>query len=996
MTDLFDDVERAAVRGDQALSREADLAIRDRTDAATAVNPDVYDAYEMEKAGYGTKNPQVLPNKHTNPGSRIIDGYDMSSNQPVGNDDRQDIAALRQAANEKLSQSTYTDAGLDEQGLDGLAMSMAAQIADGATDVNQAVAQIGETGATQEQQINAWNRAAQVKQEKSRQQADGLPASLQQLPQDRNYLAAVTLIEQALGNDPSKMSAQELVDRGLVLADAFKSSNVSMNPAGASLARLTMALRDEPSALAMLYLLDVDDKLPMTWSDAGRHTANILTDPTTYISFGAGKAAIQKTAGSSMKQVLLSRAMRGAGAGAGIGAAYASLYDAATQNIEKTGGVIDDYDALRNVAMAGVGAAAGGTVGGAGGVVFSPEIAGKLIERIRKNASIPRTPWAAERGSVGIPSSASETIEWKSVTREAFSALPDGNIKTARIAQIVKELEKSGKVSKKDMDWKGIDRLIAGRDKVSKQELMSYLDEQFIRPYRYVHKKSDQPGARPQEEYDQFIDDWTENYYRNTPQEVIDDIDLGPDQLLDMADDAWQDVQGDSTQYSTLVMPGTTDNYGEHLLITSQAGEVGEEYWKRNLGELYRESQHWGSEIRSDSSDSIAGVIGFSRWTDRKLASGDDTRVIEELQSDWATDENLIDLPMTRWMMQPTKKDLSRITPTGVDYPEGDSSHPYNAWLQDEIKRATDQGIDAITEKLPPSNSSTKEFHEFMFDRYLKEAPGAYEKAQRQEFKRFLSSFQRLSREEQKLFPETWERFKQISLYEVDAEMQTFPGYKSNAFETASPYQQDWPTMVLQDAIDDAIVDGKSHVAIPTLDSVAWTEGFRQNQAEQSSGARGTLNQYKKKILPKLNRWLKSVNAEVSGDYVQAPRELGQVRDELRVAFNVATDAVLNSEHPRLTRESIRENLIADVINHPEEYGITPFTAEEAEWLISNIRLAGVSMRRAWDKLSNHSFHEIPVTKIKLTDDLKSKIKSGKMMPAAAAAPLAGEDNDTE
>lgn len=687
MSEMFDDFVRAAARGDAAEKAEADARVRNRTDNTPTVDPDVYDIHSLEGAGFASRNPQEFPNSYTRPGARVIAGHDMHDGRRLFSQQSPEVGNLESNAIELMKNSSYTSEGIDAQGLDGLTMLMASQIHQGATTIDQATGYVGNTGATYEQQVDAWNRAATVRQEQSRQSVDGLPASLPQLPSDRNYLAAVTLVEHALGNDTGQMTADQLVQRGLELADSFKSSIVSMNPMSPSLARLTFALRDKDSANAMLYLLDVDDRLPLTMDDVSRHATNILTDPTTYISFGAGKAAAGKVAGVGIRKMLLEKAGRTAAAGAGVGAAYGGLYDAAMQKVEQSGGNNDSYSALRSLAAATSGAVAGGVLGGALSVASSREVGQKLLRYAKENVLIPRAPWELQRGSIGVPPEGG----WKSQINQRFSELPEGNIKTTRINQIIREVEKSG-VSQRDMAWKGIDRLIEGRDTVPKQELMSYMQEQDMRPISYLTTAS--------ETNFQYVDDFVENYLAEHERE-IDWGDSGEvDNWRQAAYDAWEETKRYSTvSYPEIVMPGKTLDYGEQLIALTPSSISRHSAFKdrsgavvANIGHDFMDA-HWNEH----------NILGFTRWTDRDMPLGR-TRVMEEIQSDWAR-QKYDDIPEIIDMENEQGYYRSSTTSTAAS--------PYrDAWpvmvLQDTIEQTIKDGLDIVALPTPQSIAHTE------------------------------------------------------------------------------------------------------------------------------------------------------------------------------------------------------------------------------------------------------------------------------------------------
>ncbi len=166
---------------------------------------------------------------------------------------------------------------------------------------------------------------------------------------------------------------------------------------------------DQPFAAAMYNAMTVYDNLEVTGGSSARAVGNLLTDPTTYVSFGAGALAA-KAASIPLKSVIARVALGGAVAGAAEGGVFMVIDDTMRQTVAIEAGAQEGRDIGQTAAAGAMGVAGGALLGSglAAGVVAIPPAA-RLAQRagrhIAENARsvryvTPGTPMA-QVGAVG-------------------------------------------------------------------------------------------------------------------------------------------------------------------------------------------------------------------------------------------------------------------------------------------------------------------------------------------------------------------------------------------------------------------------------------------------------------------------------------------------------------------------------------------------------------------------------------------------------------------
>lgn len=172
------------------------------------------------------------------------------------------------------------------------------------------------------------------------------------------------------------------------------------------------------------------ENMNTTLGGVGEATKRVLTDPTTYIglgTFGIGtlagqgaKAAAKKGVTELAKVGAKSAAKRGAGVGLAEGAAYGTASDLAEQQAMVNAGGQDAIDPMQTLQSAGIGAATGVVLGGAGGAIAGG-IAGRNPS-VRAARQLEADPQKALRGA-----EITQNLADVQATREVPMGLADVN-----------------------------------------------------------------------------------------------------------------------------------------------------------------------------------------------------------------------------------------------------------------------------------------------------------------------------------------------------------------------------------------------------------------------------------------------------------------------------------------------------------------------------------------------------------------------------------------
>ena len=295
-----------------------------------------------------------------------------------------------------LLDSERTEEGVNDKGLDGLQIVMSAQIMRGARSFAEVSELIGDTGANEDQLIETWNKAAEAYQAAAKGITDAIPETEEAALTDTRYIGALmtvldadSALEGMIGSNMEElrqMTPEEIMSKGKTIADQIKSNLVGTGAA------VYMAKQDPKVANAIMYMLDVDDALPTTMGDFGRHLGYGLMDP---INFVGGAGIIAKVGAKATGKSLIRTALMKAGAagtiGAGTTSAYLGLHDVGMQNVALAAGRQEDYNPWQTGKQAAVGAGLGFILGAgiAGLTTGGAALIGKLRKPISEFDDVP-------------------------------------------------------------------------------------------------------------------------------------------------------------------------------------------------------------------------------------------------------------------------------------------------------------------------------------------------------------------------------------------------------------------------------------------------------------------------------------------------------------------------------------------------------------------------------------------------------------------------------
>ena len=445
---LQEEVEYAAMEGAERDRINSEKEAKLSQGQTPTVNTQIYDPKQLKDNGYPLSEPTVMPNNHTKEGKLLFANGDPATENTIGRvtelppaefmlpttrayvkktdelygtlrdsastedaemglqqayfqykiyegftDNEEEYNRIAWNTADKLERvgfyhltsSERDDEGLDDRGMIGLQYVMGSMIMRGAKSADEAIRNIGETGANTEQLNAAWESANRAAHRNAEGMVNPVAATNEQAMEDPRYRGAVETYLRAKGEMTEAgiqdLTPEQVLSKGKMIADLFKSNFARM---GTDLI-LGSKNKDLPVGEAMMYLLDVDEAMPFEGADFGRNITGLLTDPTTYLG-GAGLLARMggKLAGKSLAKQALVKAGASGKFGATFGAGYGGLYDIGMQTVEKQSGVREEYDPARFGQATALGGALGYVLGGATSIAPDAIRAGsKWLDRIK-------------------------------------------------------------------------------------------------------------------------------------------------------------------------------------------------------------------------------------------------------------------------------------------------------------------------------------------------------------------------------------------------------------------------------------------------------------------------------------------------------------------------------------------------------------------------------------------------------------------------------------
>lgn len=192
---------------------------------------------------------------------------------------------------------------------------------------------------------------------------------------------------------------------------------------------------DQAFAAAMYNAMMVYDNLEVTGGSSGRAIGNVLADPTTYVSFGAGALAA-KAASVPIKSMIARTALGASVAGAAEGGVFMVIDDTMRQTVAIEAGAQEGRDVGQTAAAGAMGMGAGAVLGPAlvGGMAMvkpASKLAMNAGRHIAENARsvryvMPGTP-LAQVGAVG-DLGAGRAVKRAQEAREKIAAGKRGRI----------------------------------------------------------------------------------------------------------------------------------------------------------------------------------------------------------------------------------------------------------------------------------------------------------------------------------------------------------------------------------------------------------------------------------------------------------------------------------------------------------------------------------------------------------------------------------------
>jgi len=221
-------------------------------------------------------------------------------------------------------------------------------------------------------------------------------------------------------------------------------------------------------------------------------------------------------------------------------------------------------------------------------------------------------------------------------------------------ADSIKGLLAGAGVKEEEIEWLGLDDFLAGKQKVSKQEMLDFIRTNNVQ-IREVEKGQNKPHKLSAEEYDSLIrqrDHLADGIVRRGETVFTTTPELRS-RLDSLNEKIRQNIENDETKFSSYQLPGG-QNYRELLLTLperidkdkiakrlSEIANMTQEEKKKNPGvddEFYglvkqRDGESL-NQFRSSHFDE-PNILAHVRFNDRVDAEGKKVLFLEEVQSDW-------------------------------------------------------------------------------------------------------------------------------------------------------------------------------------------------------------------------------------------------------------------------------------------------------------------------------------------------------------------------
>ena len=185
-----------------------------------------------------------------------------------------------------------------------------------------------------------------------------------ELINDNNFIEASKRIYRWDTGQDFTGNKQDLVNYGL---DKVSSIDFNTVDFATNMGKIYNAQKEDQ--IALLYLLDTVSDKDITWNGFKRGIKNVVSDPTLYLGFGAGKIlgkAAQETAKEGVKLSLMksiqAKIASETGTAATMGAGYTGVYDLGTQLVEKQAELRPNIDVGQLATSTAVGGAVGATI----------------------------------------------------------------------------------------------------------------------------------------------------------------------------------------------------------------------------------------------------------------------------------------------------------------------------------------------------------------------------------------------------------------------------------------------------------------------------------------------------------------------------------------------------------------------------------------------------------------------------------------------------------
>ncbi len=426
---------------------------------------DIEDSYDLKEQAYQDqlqgieREPGNVSNAYLKPLKKTVRGIDIATGKRVlsrGDWDNEAAAGYYTRGAELIRDGGFSmEKGVDANSLRGITY-----VASGILEEGQSKAEfmkaIDMLGVPQSQANFAWASASATKitkdietqmaspydqEELSSLPPDPLPdIDKEELPAQEGWSDAARMVYETDNGQPFQGSDQDLINWYIDEMSNFnwKIAQVPGVNTSSMAAYAFRSVNNGPEyAKALLHLMDTYDRVNTDWSIVGNNVQALLSDPTTYLGFGAGavgtKAAAQVAKARLKNWVAMS--IGGAVTGSMEGAVWAGAQNLGEQTVAVQAGAQEGYSASQAAAVAGVGAAAGAVLGGA----LPPMIdqAGRIGRRMIQNAKRSTGPGPVFRqlGTIGdIKQAKLQTI---SSLRNANEIANAGKFKTNRDLKVV-------------------------------------------------------------------------------------------------------------------------------------------------------------------------------------------------------------------------------------------------------------------------------------------------------------------------------------------------------------------------------------------------------------------------------------------------------------------------------------------------------------------------------------------------------------------------------